>query len=176
MDNIALIDGTQRYFSDNVPDALGLALYQASTQTDPARKERLLLDALARWPHALDTHIALYKLYFRTARYAAAERQVWRTLTEAARQGGFTRNYRRLRIDSAPWLEDQSVARLYLFSLKALGVIRLRRGRVMAAHRVLSKLLKLDPTDEIGGSNFLGIARRFLIEEGGDPLPKGENL
>ena len=173
MDNIALLDGKQRYFSDNLPDELGLFLYQASLQQEPEHKERLLLAALARWPNALDAHIALYKLYFRTARYREAESQVWRTLTEAARQGGFNRNYRRLQVDSAPWLEDQRIARLYLFSLKALGVIRLRRGRVHLAHRVLSKLLELDPSDEIGGSNFLAIARRFLDEEQADGTEQG---
>jgi hypothetical protein len=40
-----------------------------------------------------------------------------------------------------------------------LGVIRLRRNRVRLAECVLSKLLELDPQDEIGGSNFLQIAR-----------------
>ncbi|WP_051298992.1 hypothetical protein [Marinobacterium litorale] len=176
MDNIALLDGKQRYFSDNLTDELGLVLYQASAKTDPLEKEKLLKQALERWPEALDTYIALYKLYFRTARYREAEQQVWRTLNEASRQGGFTRNYRLLTNDSAPWLEDQSVARLYLFSLKALGVIRLRRGRVVLAHRVLSKLLELDPTDEIGGSNFLGIAQRFLDEDGGDVVVEGAEV
>lgn len=165
MDNIALIDGQQRYFSDKLPDELGLILYQASTKTDPLEKEQLLLTALERWPESLDTYIALYKLYFRTARYEEAERQVWRTLKTSARLGGFRWNYRLLKADTAPWLEDQTVARLYLFSLKALGVIRLRRGRVILAHRVLSKLLELDINDEIGGSNFHGIAVRFIEEE-----------
>lgn len=165
MDNIALIDGQQRYFSDNLPDELGLILYQASTKADPLEKEQLLLTALDRWPESLDTYIALYKFYFRTARYQEAERQVWRTLKASARLGGFRWNYRLLKPDTAPWLEDQTIARLYLFSLKALGVIRLRRGRVILAHRVLSKLLELDVHDEIGGGNFHGIAVRFIEEE-----------
>ncbi|WP_432695100.1 hypothetical protein ACQUQP_11120 [Marinobacterium sp. YM272] len=167
MENIALIDGQQRFFSDNLPAELGLLLYQASGKADPAEKEALLLAALKRWPEALDTHVALYKLYFRTARYEDAERQVWRTLKTSARIGGFRWNYRLLEPETAAWLEDQTVARLYLFSLKALGVVRLRRGRVVLAHRVLSKLLQLDVNDEIGGSNFLAIAQRFLEEEMG---------
>ncbi len=170
MNNIALFEGKQRYFSDNLPDELGLVLYQASGSKDPLEKERLLKLALERWPTALDTYIALYKLYFRTARYREAEQQVWRTLHESSRQGGFTRNYRRLTRDSAAWLEDQAVSRLYLFSLKALGVIRLRRGRVRLAHQVLSKLLELDPLDEIGGGNFHAIACKFIEEDGDDPV------
>lgn len=176
MDNIALLGGKPRYFSDNLPDALGVLLYQAASQSEPEVREKLLQDALGYCPDALDVHIALYKLYFRTARYREAECQVWRTLFEAARQGGFDRNYRRLHRNSAPWLEDHSVARLYLFSLKALGVIRLRRGRVQLAHRVLSKLLELDPNDEIGGGHFLGAARRVLAEEQQGAVAEGDRL
>ena len=40
MDNIALLDGKQRYFSDNLTDELGLVLYQASAKTDPLEKEK----------------------------------------------------------------------------------------------------------------------------------------
>lgn len=168
METVAVLEGKQRYFSDNVTEELGLMLYQAASKNTPEEKEKILLEAIQRWPRSLDTYIALYKLYFRTARYQEAERQVWRTLNEASRQGCFRRNYRVLKQSSAPWLEDQSVARLYLFSLKALGVIRLRRGKVYLAHKALSKLLELDPTDEIGGSNFLLIADRFMNDEAGD--------
>ena len=165
MENVAILEGKQRFFSDNLSEDLGLMLYQAASKQAPEDKEAILLEAMRRWPEALDTYIALYKLYFRTARYQEAERQVWRTLNEASRQGGFRRNYHVLKQDSAPWLEDQSVARLYLFSLKALGVIRLRQGKIQMAHKALTKLLELDPNDEIGGSNFLLIAIRFLDED-----------
>jgi Flp pilus assembly protein TadD len=57
------------------------------------------------------------------------------------------------------------MSRVYLFSLKALGVVRLRRGRVADAERVLTKLLELDPQDEIGGRNFLDIATSFREQE-----------
>jgi len=100
-------------------------------------------------------------LCFRIGRYREAEGAVWRALREAARQGGFRHNYRLLGSNSADWLNDQSASRLYLFSLKALGVIRLRRGRIALAKRVLAKVLELDPQDELGAGNFLAIARGF---------------
>lgn len=125
-------------------------------------KEALLLEAKQAWPHYLDTHIALYKFYFRMGDYQAAERGAIGALKEAAKQGGFNRNYRLLTPGTADWLGDHSIARLYLFTLKALGVIRLRRQRVFHAYQVLKKLMELDPYDEIGGSNFYAISENIL--------------
>jgi tetratricopeptide (TPR) repeat protein len=158
---LTCIDGKPRFFSDHTPDSLALLLLTADKARTTEQRGELLRQAVNDWPSELDGHIALYKHYFRTAQYREAEKAVWQTLQEAARQGGFTRNYRKLTSDSADWLNDKSVSRLYLFSLKALGVIRLRRGRIRLAEQVLSKLLELDPQDEIGGSNFLDIARDF---------------
>ena len=96
--------------------------------------------------------------------YAEAEAAVWEALRRAAACAGFSRNYRRLHPASADWQTRRGAERLYLFSLKALGVIRLRRGKVDNARRVLEKLLQLDPGNEIGGEAFLQIARAFEEE------------
>lgn len=161
MNQAIQIDDGQRFFSDGTPAALARLLNDANATADPDRKGALLRAAVEEWPGGLDAHIALYKFYFRTAQYRQAEKAVWATLREAAQQGGFNWKYRHLTATDAEWLDDHSVSRLYLFSLKALGVIRLRRGRIGLAKRVLEKLMALDPHDEVGGGTFLGIARRF---------------
>ena len=165
MNDITLLNQDQCYFSDNTPNAVKLLLETASKSQDKNEKERLLRQAIDQYPEQLDPYIALYKFYFRTAQYKNAERQIWKTLKRAAELGNFSRNYRLLTQQSADWLDDHSVSRLYLFSLKALGVVRLRQGKVRQANWVLTKLLKLDPNDEIGGSNFLAIAEQFLEDE-----------
>lgn len=149
------------FFSDHTPAALARALEAANREADVEKKEDQLRTIVADWPDGLDGHIALYKFYFRTSRYAAAEAAVWACLKEAARQGGFNRNYRLLTAQDANWLDDHTVARLYLFSLKALGVIRLRREKIEMAKRVLRKLAELDPHGEVGGQTFLEIAEGF---------------
>ena len=50
--------------------------------------------------------------------------------------------------------------RLYLYSLKALGFVRLRRGNVDGATRVLDELARLDPQDQVGGSVVADMAER----------------
>ncbi len=40
----------------------------------------------------------------------------------------------------------------YLFSLKALGFIRLRQQHFDESHAILEKLREIDPQDSVGGS------------------------
>lgn len=149
------------FFSDTTPPKLRQLLNQALDSSDPQQTERCLLQARREWPDAPDAHISLYKFYFVARQYEQAEAAVWSALRSAASQLDVTRNYRRLTPASADWTQATGPERLYLFSLKALGVIRLRRARVFQARTVLSKLLELDPHDEIGGGAFWQIACSF---------------
>ncbi len=164
MAELLLFDGGRAFFSESAPPALRFLLHSATQSDNAPATEKLLLEARSRWPTEPDGHLALYKFYFVCTRYADAERAVWSALREAARWGGFTRNYRRLHRDSADWRARNGAARWYLFNLKALGVIRLRQVKPQAAQRVLEKLLELDPHDEIGGGAFLHIARTVTGE------------
>lgn len=159
MAEVVLFDGGRDFFSSRAPQPLRYLLHSATLAGNAVQTETLLLEARSRWPAEPDAHIALYKFYFVMARYIEAERTVWRSLREAATCAGFTRNYRRLTAHSADWKTRDGAARWYLFNLKALGVVRLRRERAAGAQRVLQKLLELDPHDEIGGGAFLQIAR-----------------
>ncbi len=164
MSVVVLLDAGRAFFSDHTPSGLRYLLNSARNLGHPAAIEALLLEARRRWAEEPDAHIGLYKFYFRQARYVEAEAAVWAALRSAAGCAGFSRNYRRLHPASADWQTHRGAERLYLFSLKALGVIRLRRGKVDNARRVLEKLLELDPGDEIGGEAFLQIARAFEEE------------
>ena len=164
MSEVLLFAPERAFFSDGTPQKLRDLLNLALCAATPDGVESLLLEARRRWPQEPDAHIGLYKFYFVTRRYAEAEAAVWLALREAAQAAGFDRNYRRLHAASADWAQRRGAVRLYLFSLKALGVIRLRRGRVAQAQSVLEKLLELDPVDEIGGGAFLHIARSFSEE------------
>ncbi len=161
MAEVLLFTPERAFFADSAPAELRHVLNHALCATDPQAQEALLLEARRRWPQEPDVHISLYKFYFVSARYPEAEAAVWQALKIGAQIAGFSRNYRRLTPASADWSQRRGAIRLYLFSLKALGVIRLRRQKVNDARRVLEKLLELDPSDEIGGGSFLHIARSF---------------
>lgn len=166
MGELLLHSPGRAFFSERTPTGLRYLLSAAQALEHPHAVEALLLEGLRRWAEEPDAHIGLYKFYFFHARYREAEIAVWRALHSAASSGGFRRNYRRLQRADADWQQRAGAERLYLFSLKALGLIRLRRGRVRDARRVLEKLLELDPFDEIGGAAFLQIACSFSEDEG----------
>ncbi|MHC8286908.1 hypothetical protein ACYZUD_08770 [Pseudomonas sp. XS1P51] len=161
MADVSLLSSRRAYFSSKTPQGLRYLLDHALCAQSPLVIETSLLEARRRWPKEPDAHIGLYKFYFVASRYVEAEAAVWAALRIAATNAGFSRNYRRLGPDSADWSRRDGAERLYLFSLKALGVIRLRRAKVAGARRVLEKLLELDPFDEIGGAAFLRIAQSF---------------
>jgi len=192
--SISSIHGDRDYFSSSIPDELALELNQlldldfaknsqsaknsksaskiqgdkntqASEQRGNAYLEQRLLAILHQWPDCIDPYIALFKFYFRTAKYAAGERIVWSAITMLARRLSISCNYRLARPGQMDWLAQDSDQRHFLFCLKALGVIRLRREKLYLARKVLSKLLELDPHDEIGGGNFLYIVNSMFDDD-----------
>ena len=118
--------------------------------------EAKLLDARKMAPGSLAVHFSLYKFYFYKKRLADAEQIARESLIEAARQGGFDPDWDHLDADSANWSNE--AAHFYLFSLKALAFIRLRRGDEYGCRRILDKLFELDSKDSVGASVIREIA------------------
>ena len=132
---------------------------------DWQRAEGLLLDACTQLPHRLEPHIALYKMYAYSNRLDDALEHIDHVLTQAAAQGVFAADWRSLAPDSADWPNAQGPLRHYLYTLKALGFVLLRKGELEDAQAALNKLCALDPGDQVGGSVVLGMAERLMDEE-----------
>jgi len=162
VDQVLPFTSARAFFSPDTPAPLHRLLDVALSAKSEAVQEQSLLRARTLWPDEPDTHIALYKYYFVCGKYNLAETAVWQALKIAAALIGCNRNYRKLDKCSADWARKSGPERLYLFSLKALGVCRLRRGRVLAAASVLRKLRELDESDDIGGAAYLEIAESFF--------------
>jgi len=107
----------------------------------------------------LQTYFALYKFYFFQKRLVDAERIVIAGLEEAARQGHFPSDYRRLVLNRQKWdLYANEITFFYLYTLKALAFIKLRQGDQITAQLVLSHLQQLDPKDLSGASVIMDLA------------------
>lgn len=169
--SLSSIQGEQKYFSRSIPQALAIELNQLLT-TDSKRPgqegfgftgqmESRLVEIKNDWADFVDPYFALFKFYFRAGNYRQAEITVWQAAKLLSERQGFRLNYRLLKPETANWLKNDTDHRHFLFCLKALGVIRLRRQKVFLAKKVLTKLSELDPYDEIGGGNFLQIAESF---------------
>lgn len=148
-------------FSPNMPAEVNNLLQAAvaASPVDQSRAETLFLQAQALDSRCLQTYFALYKFYFFQKRLADAERIVVAGLEEAARQGGFPSDYRRLAQNRQKWdLYANEITLFYLYTLKALAFIKLRLGFALEAQLVLSHLRQLDPQDLSGASVIMDLA------------------
>ncbi|MEJ2108143.1 MAG: hypothetical protein P8X48_12595 [Acidiferrobacteraceae bacterium] len=144
-------------FGGPAPEEIDRRLRDAAV-ADADRAEALLLEARDLDPACLPVYFALYKHYFYRSRLAEAEQITLTALEAAARQGGFAPDWRNLEVDTAPWSGASGPIRFFLFSLKALAFIRLRRGAPDEAAAILAKLGEIDPLDQVGATVIRDIA------------------
>ncbi|MCW2236146.1 hypothetical protein [Azospirillum canadense] len=124
----------------------------------PERCEELLWEAHRLGPRVLLVYYALYKYYFNRKRFADAERVAQIGLEAAAREGGFSGDWRTLAADSTAWTAE-GPQRFVLFTLKALAFINLRRDRLADARAILDKLAEIDPLDQVGYGVIAALAK-----------------
>ncbi|MDD5579134.1 MAG: hypothetical protein PHY16_07650 [Methylobacter sp.] len=148
-------------FSPNMPAEVNQLLQAAvaASSINQSKAENLFIQAQTLDSHCLQTYFALYKFYFYQKRLVDAERIVLAGLEEAAKQGGFPNDYRRLVENLHQWsLYANESALFYLYTLKALAFIKLRLGFTQDAQLVLSHIQQLDPKDLSGASVIMDLA------------------
>ncbi len=157
-------------FGTQVPPEINALLQQAvAAYEDTERAESLLLEARRRAPRQLEVYIALYKFYFYKFRLEQAETAAGEALIRCAELGGFSQNWRDLTPGGADWRVAEGPPRVYLYTLKALSFIRLRRGDSATAGEILEKLRELDPEDQVGAEVLRDLAAG--VEGGEDGYP-----
>jgi hypothetical protein len=153
------VESTRAFYAGTLPAQAGALLDEAmSAYADTARAETLLRQAQSEAPDALPVYFSLYKFYFYKGRLEDAERSALLALETAARQGGFPSDFHELKAESADWSRHDGPQHFYLFSLKALAFIRLRRGDKEGCDLILEKLRELDKADTVGSSVIGSIA------------------
>jgi hypothetical protein len=129
----------------------------AARHRDNSEAENVLWEARAEDPTCLPVYFALYKFYANSKMLDRAERAARLALAESSRQAGFSADWEKL--DPAhDKLYASEAGLFYLFSLKALSFIKLRRQHWDEAGAILSHLARLDPEDRCGGSVVRGLA------------------
>jgi tetratricopeptide (TPR) repeat protein len=155
-------------FSPTMPDEVNRVLQQAValSRNHFLEAERLFKRALELDRSCLQGYFALYKFYFHYKQFNDAEREIKAALAEAARQGGFPDNLRQL---IEPPHKDQLYAGesglFYLFSLKALAFVKLRRRQDGEAQTILALLQELDPEDRSGASVIRSLANAIKEDD-----------
>lgn len=146
-------------FGGEAPAEITALLERAmQSYADTQLAETLLWQAQQKAPEVLPVYFSLYKFYFYKADLENAETAARMGLSAAAKAGGFSEDWTSLRPETTDWSDYRSPAHFYLFTLKALSFIRLRRGDAAEALSILSKLHRLDPQDSVGASVIRSIA------------------
>ena len=131
----------------------------AARHRDNSVAENVLWEARSEDPTCLPVYFALYKFYANSNKLGRAERAARLALAESSRQAGVPADWERLSQEPRRWNLYASEAGLfYLFSLKALGFIKLRRQQWGEAGAILDHLARLDPEDRSGGSVVQSLA------------------
>lgn len=157
--NATLLNQDGIDFGFDIPAEVDTLLQDAiQNYHNTERAERTLWHAYEKAPECLGVYIALYKFYFTKKQIEQAEQVALIGLDEAARQGGFINDWRKLTLQSTDWSGVTSPQRFFLYTLKALAFIRLRLGKLDSARAVLTKLAELDPDDKVGSSVIADLA------------------
>lgn len=115
-------------------------------------------------PQSLPIHYLLYKLHAGLGELDQAQQAARRGLEAAAQAAGLPTDWRSVTPGAADFAAP-GAARFWLFTLKALAFIHLRRGERELAQALVAQLDRLDPSDQIGA----GVVRALLRQSEGAP-------
>jgi len=146
-------------FASDMPPEIDTVLQEAVVlYEDTEWAEASLQMAFSMAPKRQEVYVALYKFYFYKNRLDKAEVIALKALTEAAKQGGFSADWSSLNSDSSQWESAAGAQRSFLYTLKTLAFINLRKDNNHHAVALLDKLYELDPKDQVGASVIRDLA------------------
>jgi len=164
MNPVAYFEDSVLFGSSILPTTNNRLQYAvAARHRDNSDAENVLWEARGEDPACLPVYFALYKFYANSNKLDRAERAVRLALAESSRQAGVHADWEKLSQDLERGNLYASEAGLfYLFSLKALAFIKLRRQHWDEAKTILRHLARLDPEDRSGGSVVQSLAESVL--------------
>jgi hypothetical protein len=166
--NLFTGESSRALFGGDAPESVTRLLHAAAAaHADPVQAEALLWSARLSAPGCLAVYFAQYKFYFYRRRLEEAEQCARDGLRVAAGQARIGRHWREVQGGDADF-SAVGPARFWLFTLKALAFIRLRRGDRAEARALLAKAAQLDPADNLGAGVIAS------LEGGSAPGPEAE--
>jgi hypothetical protein len=147
--NLFTGETTDTFFGGDVPPAAHDLMRRAANE-GPEERATLLWTAQAIAPTALAIYHALYKHHARRLELDLAERAALRGLHEAALQAGLPGDWRAAQPDAAVDFQANGPARFWLFTLKALAFVNLRRGNPEEARALLATIERVEPEARVG--------------------------
>lgn len=134
-------------------------LIEVARHAPPAQVEVALWTAVATAPDQLPVYYLLYKMHAGRGELDLALQAASKGLQAAAQAAQLSPDWQTV-LPSEADFSAPGPARFWLFTLKALAFIHLRRGERDVAAALVARLHLLDPDDHLGASTV----ERLLIE------------
>ena len=132
-----------------------------------------LLQAFLRSPESLNVLVALNRFYYYQHRLSEALLISEKALDIITGKLKFPDDWQTLQlqhITNAP-KEDLSWIRLYLFTLKSIGFLKMRLHEMEPSKAIFEKLVALDRDDRIGAQALLELVNRKMQERMSQEAP-----
>ena len=147
--NILTGESSSDLFGGDVPPQVKHLVDAARTATNPERALALLWTAQVSAPDCPSLYYLLYKFYARHADFEQAELAALKGLDVAADQAHLPDDWRTVTSSMGDFMSP-GPARFWLFTLKALAFIRVRKRDPESARAYLDKVQELDPQGGTG--------------------------
>lgn len=134
-------------------------LIATARNAPPDEAGAALWTAVLTFPRCLPPYYLLYKFHASRGEMEPAHEVASKALAAAALQAHLAANWRAVLPGDADF-STPGPARFWLFTLKALAFINVRRGERAAALALVTKLRALDPADRIG----FGVVEALLAQ------------
>ena len=159
-------DPAELYFEQEDTPEVQQLIKQAGTAYENGDAELPLLQAYLRAPESLNVLVAINRFYYYQHRLPEALLISEKALDIIKKKLQFPEDWREIElqtIKNAP-KEQLTWIRLYLFTLKSIGFVKMRLHELEPSRAIFEKLKLLDTEDRIGASGLLDLVTRKIEE------------
>ncbi len=159
-------EANELYFQHEDPQEVQQLIRQAGEAYAGGDAELPLLQAYLRTPESLNVLVALNRFYYYQHRLSEALLISEKALQIISARLSFPHDWQSLQlqhISNAP-KEQLSWIRLYLFTLKSIGFLKMRLHDLDSSKVIFEKLVLLDREDRIGASPLLALVSSKIQE------------
>lgn len=160
-------DAYELYYEQEDTPEVEQLIQQAGGDYEHGAAELPLLQAYLRAPESLNVLVSLNRFYYYQHRLEEALLISEKALEIIRKKLDFPVDWRLLQdehIQSTP-KQYLTWVRLYLFTLKSVGFLKMRLYELEASRDIFTKLTMLDGEDRIGAGGLLALINRKLEEE-----------
>lgn len=162
--NLFTGEASDEFFGSDAPPAVRRLLADAAT-AEPGQRGSLLWTAQATAPDCLAVYYLLYKFHAQQRQFELAASAAFKGLARAAAQAGLPEDWRAA-LPASVDFSQVGPARFWLFTLKALAFIHLRRGQIDEAQAFLARIAEVDPAQSVGSEVTAALLQQAVQHRG----------